>query len=246
MNTTQVTKSWVALLLAMVAVMGAASPALATTVTYAGGWNGMNTPTVSNSDLINGLLPVATPNHGQGDVAHLTDGTMGGNYEDMAFAYWPGDAGQSSFSVKYALDTVSHPYGYDIFRVNGYAAASDWRANQLWYLWLITRDGAWHGFGYQGSFAIGSHLGSFSTEASVYDDTGAPLATNVVGVQVNAVGIAPNGGAGSGTYGSTYREFDVFGTATQAPVPEPLTIAAIGLGIAGVGGYIRRRRITAQ
>lgn len=36
----------------------------------------------------------------------------------------------------------------------------------------------------------------------------------------------------------------VFGDAT--PVPEPLTLAAVGMGIAGLGGYIRRRRMAAK
>ena len=35
-------------------------------------------------------------------------------------------------------------------------------------------------------------------------------------------------------------------TYTATAVPEPLTLAAVGMGIAGLGGYIRRRRAAAQ
>ncbi len=34
--------------------------------------------------------------------------------------------------------------------------------------------------------------------------------------------------------------------ATVAPVPEPLTLAAVGMGIAALGGYVRRRRASAK
>ena len=42
--------------------------------------------------------------------------------------------------------------------------------------------------------------------------------------------------------------FDQFAQGTwslqteTSPVPEPLTMLAVGMGIAGLGGYIRRRR----
>lgn len=33
---------------------------------------------------------------------------------------------------------------------------------------------------------------------------------------------------------------------SSAPVPEPLTLAAVGMGIAGLGGYIRRRHVVTK
>ena len=41
------------------------------------------------------------------------------------------------------------------------------------------------------------------------------------------------------------REIDVMGTPTQGQggaIPEPMTMLAVGLGISGLGGYIRKRR----
>ena len=39
-----------------------------------------------------------------------------------------------------------------------------------------------------------------------------------------------------------FANFDV----DASPVPEPLTLLAVGMGIAGLGGYIRRRRLAAK
>ena len=35
---------------------------------------------------------------------------------------------------------------------------------------------------------------------------------------------------------------DVTGLGASAPIPEPMTMLAVGLSVAGLGGYVRKRR----
>jgi hypothetical protein len=52
---------------------------------------------------------------------------------------------------------------------------------------------------------------------------------------------------GTLVFSNTYGPTGTFNTHySSSPVPEPMTMAAVGMGLAGLGGYIRRRRAAAK
>ena len=60
------------------------------------------------------------------------------------------------------------------------------------------------------------------------------------------VGTASHNLGGPELFGARMRVDNISLTAeTRGEIPEPMTVCALGLAIAGLGGYVRRRRTTA-
>ena len=97
-----------------------------------------------------------------------------------------------------------------------------------------------------------------SVSYSILDNTGSPVGGRTL-ASISTVGRFGNTPwteetytfQGSGAFTFNYQVSNGLGDAlssqagldmSEAPVPEPLTLAALGLGMAGLGRYVRRRR----
>ena len=235
-NAIMSTKSLIVMIVAGLLAVGfnsIASAAITSSVTTYGTSNAnfvtMNA-LVSGSDLLETALGSgstsgdfvgtndSTPPH-----VKLTDGTSG----ITAFSYSQAaiDTNSSGYTVEFVLDTSVNTLGYDITSIASYAGLSSTAADfrQDFSIEISTVGSA--GFTSLGTFSSGDGQAS---RVLITDDALAPLATGVDVIRfVSSSGIR-----------GTYRELDVFGTAT---VPEPASLALLGIGALTIAG--RRSRV---
>jgi hypothetical protein len=88
------------------------------------------------------------------------------------------------------------------------------------------------GYGTTPGFYNGSDVPPAGTDGWIFDGLSHTYTVNVAGSYYNGEQFTSSGVTGQVVY-------------ADSPVPEPLTMFAIGTGIAGLGGYISRRRVAA-
>ncbi len=89
------------------------------------------------------------------------------------------------------------------------------------------------GYGTTPGFYNGSDVPPAGTDGWIFDGLSHTYTVNVAGSYYNGQQYTSSGVTGQVLYADN-------------PVPEPLTLLAIGTGMAGLGGYIRRRRVAAK
>jgi len=212
---------------------------------------------VSNSDLINGLSPSVTDfdNETTGDpagsVSRLTDGSNVDRALDT-----------TGFFATYSLDLVASPLGYVITGINTTAGATDFRSRQEYRVFyrLVADDLTTVGVNESMEFVqllspgpttTDRLVGTFQTANSTTPGDLFPGMVNMVGlegetkIEISITGLSgvkdvrfdsgiPSGN--TGTQNTSYREFDVIGTA----VPEPSSFALLVGGLAALLGLRRR------
>jgi hypothetical protein len=221
---------------------------------------------VNNSDLVNegspflssweGIGYIPCPIESYGPLSALINGNAGGDTGFSGGLPNPEgvldiDDGAWTFVVN--LNTAIAPYGYDITKVETFTGHFDNRKSQAYTL-LVSRVGE------TGFESIGSFEGRFfnwdpgSTRLTVSDSTG-PIASGVDAIRwdvYTAVRVDPRNPLyeppdyRKTEYESVYREFDVYGSPSVAPVPEPASLAVWSLlSMVGAGyGWWRKRRPT--
>jgi hypothetical protein len=89
------------------------------------------------------------------------------------------------------------------------------------------------GYGTTPGFYNGSDVPPAGTDGWIFDGLSHTYTVNVAGSYYNGEQFTSSGVTGQVVY-------------ADQPVPEPLTLLAVGMGIAGLVGYIRRRRLAAK
>ena len=198
----------------------------------------------TSATLLGNVAGTGTPGFG---FAGSNDGTSA---HTNGLTYWGGDnaAGQS---LTYTL--TGSATGYDITSVNSIYGWHDVRyrhAAQQWTLSVTTVTNAnftdVHTVVYRPFADLDPLQGS--TQVTLTDDTGT-IATGVTALRFNLLPYGPDTQTGYTGEIGVIREFDVFGAASAAnvaAVPEPSTLAVIGIGLAGFGWWRRPREVAMQ
>ena len=231
----------VAMLLGVLAACGSvrAEAVISSEVYNAGGvsvWTNASSLPVSNSDLINGLLPISTNYVGTleaqgGTTAPFTDGRTStdgspsqmSNNQNCLF-----DLGQDWY-VTYQLPARAG--GWDLGSIVTTSGHQDSRVNQFYDV-LVSSDGTTFaslsggaGFAYSPSVIGTTFYGPGGATQTTITDTTGVLASGVNFIRWQTMD------SGNGVY----RELDVF------PVPEPISIAVVP-----IAALLVRRRATSK
>jgi hypothetical protein len=177
---------------------------------------------VSSIDLLNGITGTHTGTFGGGGGAILTNGAYGAD-TTLAHTAWTQPGAQST----YDLGVGPNSTGWDITTIRSFAA---WNGasygSQSYDVFVETYLGG--GFTLLAS-AAQSVTGAGSTQITLADSiVGTPIATNIRYLRFNFTASAATDGR------TTYRELDVFGSASAAVVPEPTSLFLIGCAALGL------------
>ena len=186
--------------------------------------------TVSNTDLLQTHLKSSSftggtfSAEGSNGVAAFTNGVFGaqGNPGNGESATGNNNSATFTFDRAYNLTSIDSYAGWDAFRGGqSYSVFYATFANPSTYILLasVYND------------ATGSGIGNTNTRANIVNNSGF-LATNVGSLRFDF-----NTNLNSGYNG--YLEIDVQGSAV---VPEPGSIALVGLGLAGLAAFARRKQ----
>lgn len=208
----------------------------------------------SNSDLINqGSTSVLSLTAGDGVTAApaqspaVRDGTVGTHDDHSDASEFMSYDGSSAYSLRFNLDTVANPLGYDISSVTLISGGTLYRTNQVFGISFGLVDGSTVNLGLFSKTIVvnstpagdaeGQSIPGSASIRTVIDDSAAALLAS--GVQYIVFDIRADASSLPGTdLGTRYREIDVTGSAT---VPEPSALGLLG-GAALVALNRRRTR----
>ena len=159
-------------------------------------------------------------------------GTGGGTWSEGRMEIWRDDGGPEGFDrAVLAGDPINHIY----FQLDTLEAAGD---AQFSFVSDMVQTNGNHDL----AFSMNGNL--FHTVTNIGNG---PIADTFTGADVgavvgsNVITIERTGGPG-GWIQFDYLSLDVTPGAAAPVIPEPMTMLAVGLGIAGLGGYVRKRK----
>lgn len=196
---------------------------------------------VSTIDLINVGRPTLGSFVSSQAATFNTAGAHDGSVvHNSGLGYW-GSATGGTVTLTYTL--AGSVTGYDITSINtihGWTDSRERHAAQRYDVLLTTvLNPAFTLLGtvtYDPYGSVDSNAGAASTQVTWTENATGVLASGVTGIRFV---LRPDPG---GNEVGVIREYDVFGRATVAPVPEPATAT---LGLLALGGLMARRRRTA-
>lgn len=190
-------------------------------------------PRMSSTDLAQGIVPTSSPGTANEPLATLTNGVFALNYGPV----FPNGV----TTGKYKLDLGSV---LDIGQINTYSFNQSGNRGQQFLSVYGSRLAMDPGF----NPVTWTLIGSVDTRGLVtgnYNGTSIQDSTGFLGSYRWLLwSVSPISGAAGGE-NTSFQEFDVVagqGVSSTADIPEPATLALLGLAASGLGGYIRRRR----
>lgn len=149
---------------------------------------------------------------------------------------WTPGGSQAATADGNNVATFNLAGAFDLTAIDTYAGWDAYRGGQHYSVWYATAAQPLTYVQLASVFTNPVGGGNVNTHAAIRDNANGFLARDVVSLRFNF------GGALAAGY-SGYREIDVQGTAVQVEeVPEPASIALIGLGLAGIASLRRRAR----
>ena len=174
---------------------------------------------VSSTDLINAGSPTLSmvTGLGEGMRTAITDGKAGGalTADTLPSEYMSYD--NTQYAITYALNTESHPNGYDIQEIATYAGWSQWRVNQVYEVVVETVTAARQPIAkvnYTPVIGGIPKLADASTKVTIKNNDGSPLAYGVTAITFIFSGDSENAQGDGKPIGAMYREVDVIGQPT--------------------------------
>ncbi len=173
---------------------------------------------VSNSDLLSTVTPVTTDYVPLNSTNHvITNINDGGNSNATSSILQHNDVTPRAYSVSFDLDLSSATRGYDLSEIQLFSNGTDKRVNQnvsIYYSEVGSPD--FHLLtGVVQNPLQNDDYGLFTLRTVLTEDASGVLATGVDALRFDVSDPTNH------YTGSIYAEFDVFGTASLPPVPEP-------------------------
>ncbi len=174
---------------------------------------------VSATDLINVGSPSLSSVSGEGEGmrAAITDGKAGGalTADSVSAEYMNYD--NNEYSMTYALNTESHPNGYDIQEIATYAGWSQWRVNQVYKVFVRTLTAERELVASVNYTPVIGGIPKFadaSTRVLIKNNDGSPVASGVTEITFAFAADLENPQEDGKPVGAMYREVDVLGGPT--------------------------------